>query len=230
MRYDAGDLAARADERRVREVAVERRRADERHGLGARARDLVDGRAGRTDESGPKQEILGRIAGDRELGEHDEIGRRPSRLGDRARDPLDVAVEVADDDVQLGEGEPHRDTSFRLMITNPTLAASGSGVPAEDHRRLALVPEHRERRRVEAVEASVRHRLPEPAGGRARGGSGSGRRGGRLRRLARARSITRSTRRPTSSGASPPGLGWLHTVQPGTLSRIVAVVIPSYAP
>ena len=123
LAVDAGDLAARADERRVREIAVEGRRPDERHGVGARARDLVDGGASRADEARPEQEILGRIAGDRELGEHDEIGRRASRLGDRARDPLDVAVEVADDDVQLGEREPHRHAGFRLMITNLTLAA-----------------------------------------------------------------------------------------------------------
>ena len=123
LAVDPGDLAARADERRVREITVEGRRADERHGVGARARDLVDGGASRAHEAGPEQEILGRVAGDRELGEHDEIGRRASRLGDRARDPLDVAVEVADDDVQLGEGEPHRYAGFRLMITNLTLAA-----------------------------------------------------------------------------------------------------------
>ena len=165
MRYTPATSPSSADERRVREVAVEGRRPDERDDLGARASDLVDRRAGRADESRPEQEVLGRVAGDRELGEHDEIGRRAAGFGDRTRDPLDVAVEIADDDVQLGERESHRVASFRLTITNLDSSDSGSGVPAEDHRRLALVPEDRERRRVEAVEPPVRDRLPEPAGG-----------------------------------------------------------------
>ena len=118
----ARDLASSTDERRVREVAVERGGPDERDDLGARASDLVDRRAGRADEPRSEQEVLGRIAGDRELGEHDEIGRRPAGFGDRTRDPLDVAVEIADDDVQLGERESHRVASFRLTITNLTLA------------------------------------------------------------------------------------------------------------
>ena len=39
--------------------------------------------------------------------------------------------------------------------------------------------------------------------------------------------MTRSSRAATSAPVSPPGHGWVHTVQPGTSSRISGVVRPS---
>ena len=39
--------------------------------------------------------------------------------------------------------------------------------------------------------------------------------------------ITRSARAAMRSAVSPPGAGWVHTVQPGACSRISPVVIPS---
>ena len=80
LAVDALDLAVRADEGGVREIAVERRRAHERDRVGARARDLVDGLPRRPDEAGAEQQILGRVAGDGELGEDDEVRRRRLRL------------------------------------------------------------------------------------------------------------------------------------------------------
>ena len=127
------DGAVCADECGIREVAVERRRADQRDGICACARDFDDRLARGADETRPQQQVLGRVARDRELGEDDEVGGCPLRLGDRGDDPLDVPVEVADDDVQLRERDPHRGilalrshpqgpSSFRLAVTNVTLA------------------------------------------------------------------------------------------------------------
>ena len=100
--------AVRTDEGGVREIAVERRRADERREVDARAGDLVDGLAGGADERGAKEEILRRVTRHGELGKDDEVGRRAPRVRERGDDALHVPVEVADDDVHLGEDDPHR--------------------------------------------------------------------------------------------------------------------------
>ena len=84
------------------------------------------------DEAGTEEEVLRRIAGDGQLRDDDEVGGRPRRLRDRGRDPLYVPVEVADDDVQLGESDPHGvilavgdrrrvSVGFCLSVTNVTL-------------------------------------------------------------------------------------------------------------
>src|SRR5262249_43235544 len=70
--------------------------------------------------TGPEQEVLGRISGDRELGEDDEIGARRPRRGEFAEDLRLVALEVADDAVQLCERDPQ---GFRLTVTNPSLTS-----------------------------------------------------------------------------------------------------------
>jgi hypothetical protein len=44
------------------------------------------------------------------------------------------------------------------------------------------------------------------------------------------RRITQSARARTSSADSPPGLGWVHTLHPGSVRRISSVVRPSYSP
>ena len=124
--------AVRAHERGVRKVAVEGRRADESDDPVATARHLVDCLARGANEPGTQQQVLRRIPGHGELRQDDEVRGRPLCVRDRRGDPLDVAVEVADDDVQLREGDPHRrilaarvGTSprrgFRLSVTNITL-------------------------------------------------------------------------------------------------------------
>jgi hypothetical protein len=50
-------------------------------------------------ESWPQEEILGWVAGRRELGEDEEVGFGRRRFVDGAEDLGAVAVEVADDDV-----------------------------------------------------------------------------------------------------------------------------------
>ena len=89
------------------------RRADERDDARGRLRHLRGGLGGRADERGAEQEVLRRIARDRELGEHDELGARVARLGDPPDDAVAVAVEVADGRVDLSQGDLH---SFRLTV------------------------------------------------------------------------------------------------------------------
>ena len=127
---DALDLALGADEGRIREVTVERRCSDEDDGVRGRARHLVDRLARGVDEPGAQEQILRRVAGDGQLGQHDDVGGGSCRLPDRGHDPLDVPVEVAHDDVELRERDPH------LRI----LAAAGTGpqptrFSTHDHKR-----------------------------------------------------------------------------------------------
>ena len=81
-------------------------------------------RLGRLDEAGAEQEILRRIAGDRELGEEDDVCAGLLRLVEPREDPLTVPVEVADRRVDLSECESHR---FSTMSLKHTLAVSAVG-------------------------------------------------------------------------------------------------------
>ena len=54
-----------------------------------------------------EQQVLGRVAGDRQLGEEHELRAGVARLGDAGEDARLVAGDVADDRVELGEGDPH---------------------------------------------------------------------------------------------------------------------------
>ena len=92
----------------VEEVALEDRAADERGHAHARLRDLVERLARGADETRAEEQILGRVPGHRQLGEKHELGCRLLALGDRLDDALDVAVERADGDVELGKRESHR--------------------------------------------------------------------------------------------------------------------------
>ncbi len=65
------------DGARVREVAVEPGSPHERDDARGRAGDLLERLTRGAQEAGPEQEILGRVAGDCELREHDEVGSGP---------------------------------------------------------------------------------------------------------------------------------------------------------
>jgi hypothetical protein len=157
---------AGADGARVGEVEVEPGRADERDDPVRRRRDLLERLAGGPYERRAQEQVLGRVARGRELGEEDEVGARGTRLGDAVEDLRAVAVEVPDDDVDLGEGDPQ---GFRLSVTN------------SDSTRLAVVEIVFERRYrgpltsanggyacgrlaayVDAPEVEVTLRLPPP--------------------------------------------------------------------
>ena len=104
-----------ADRAGVGEIAVEPRRSDERRDAGALRGDLLERLVRGADEPGPEQEVLRWVPGRRELGEDDEIRSGCACLAEAREDLLAVAVEVADDDVQLRERESH---GFRLTVTN----------------------------------------------------------------------------------------------------------------
>src|SRR5205085_12695275 len=109
------DLAARADRARVVEVAVEVRGADEGSDAPGLERDLVHRPLGRPHEAGAQEQILGRIARDGQLGEENEIGPFAARLLEALEDPVAVAVEVADDGIDLRQREPHRHGGYRPL-------------------------------------------------------------------------------------------------------------------
>ena len=80
-----------------------------------RGGDLLDRLARRAHEPRPKEQILGRVARDRELGEDDEIGAGvPARSRSR-RIFSRLPSRSPDDHVQLCERDPQ---GFRLTVTN----------------------------------------------------------------------------------------------------------------
>src|SRR4029079_6854208 len=84
------------------------RSADENGDPPGCVRDLVDRAPCGPDEPRPEQEVLGWIAGDRELGKEDEVGACLAGLVQPGKDLAAIAVEVADDRVHLCECESHR--------------------------------------------------------------------------------------------------------------------------
>ena len=102
LAVDRLHLAARADRACVVEVALEVGRADERDDATGFARDLGERALRGADEARAQEKVLGRVAGDRELGEEDDVGRRLFRLLQPGENPLAVSLEVADSRVDLG--------------------------------------------------------------------------------------------------------------------------------
>ena len=107
LAIDASQLPVREHGARVREIPIEERAADERGDPLRRGGDLVERGAGGLDEARAEEQILGRIACDGELGEHDEIGPGAACLTDRVDDERSVAGQITDDGVELREREPH---------------------------------------------------------------------------------------------------------------------------
>jgi hypothetical protein len=63
-----------------------------------------------------QEQVLGRIARDRELGQDDEVGAGRPRLLDAGEDQPAVSLEVTDRGIDLREREPH--SSFSLTVEN----------------------------------------------------------------------------------------------------------------
>ena len=112
----AGDLAVRADRACVVEVAVEQRHADERDEALRLGRDALERLARGTHEARPEEQILGRVARHRELGEEHEVGAGRPGLLDAREDQIAVPVEVPDRRVDLRKGQSH--SSFSLTGEN----------------------------------------------------------------------------------------------------------------
>src|SRR5207244_13339264 len=77
---DGLDLAARANGASVVEVAVEVGEADEGGQPARVAGELAQGLRRGTDEARPQQQVLRRVAGDRQLGEEDDVSPGGARL------------------------------------------------------------------------------------------------------------------------------------------------------
>ena len=92
----------------VVEIGIEVRGADEDSDAVRRFRDAVDRAPRRSDEPGAQQEILGRVAGDHQLGEESEVGIRLAGPLEPLDDLGGVAVDVPDDAIDLRECESHR--------------------------------------------------------------------------------------------------------------------------
>jgi hypothetical protein len=100
-------LAVDADRAGVEEVAVEVRRADQRRDAPRCGSDLLEPSRRRLEEARPQEKVLRRVAGHRELREEHEVGFAGTGLLESREDAVAVAVEVADDRVDLGEGKAH---------------------------------------------------------------------------------------------------------------------------
>ena len=137
------DLAVGEDVAGVVEVGVEVRRADERGDALRLAASAAEAAPAARRNAGPQQQILGRVAGDGELGEETRSAPARACLPSRVGDPGRVAVEVADDGVHLCEREPH--------------ASEGSQVFARSGRKL---------RQRAGGSRSGRSRRPRPPGDR----------------------------------------------------------------
>src|SRR6476646_8578999 len=102
------------------------RRADEHRRPPRLARDRLDMALVRSDESRAQQQVLRRIAGDGELREEDEVRALCLRRLEAVEDQLPVSVQIADDGVDLGEGESHA-LSLALFATLSRKPPSGGG-------------------------------------------------------------------------------------------------------
>ena len=115
LTVDRSQGAVRADGAGVREVAVEPRRAHQGDDAGRGAGDLLERSVRGRHEAGTEEEILGRVARDRELRKDGEVGACAARVIEGGEDPVAVSLEVADDGVELRQGDPQ---GFRLTVTN----------------------------------------------------------------------------------------------------------------
>src|SRR5207253_345242 len=93
---------------RTRSISSRSRSLPTWHGDAAGARGDRGHRLARgADEGGAQQQVLRRVAGDRQLGKEHQVGTGGARLEQGVRDPLRVPVEVADHGVHLRERESH---------------------------------------------------------------------------------------------------------------------------
>ena len=100
-------LAVDADRAGVEKVAIEVRRAHERRDAPRRGGDLLQRACRGLQEARAQEEVLRRIARDGELREEHEVGAARPGLFESGEDAIAVAVEVADDRVDLGESKTH---------------------------------------------------------------------------------------------------------------------------
>ena len=108
LAVDRADLAAGDHRDRVEDVLRALREADHGDDPVHVAGDRLERLARVAQEVLLEQQVLGRVAGDGQLGREHELGAAVARGLDRAGDPRGVALHVADDAVELGEREAER--------------------------------------------------------------------------------------------------------------------------
>src|SRR5439155_128589 len=97
------------------------------------------------DEGGLEEEILGRVAGDRQLGERDEVGTERTRLRQTVHDAPGVTLDVPDGRVDLGQAHaeaPHAGYCNRAVVRpapNPGYLAGSPRHGAEPTRHPRVV-------------------------------------------------------------------------------------------
>ncbi len=119
---DAGHGPVTADGRGVHDVVLPIDEADDDDQARRRSRHLVERPQVRLDEGGPEQEVLGRVAGQAELGKGDQIDAEGAGPLDLAEDPASVPLDVPDADVELGQADPelsHADPPARSISNRP---------------------------------------------------------------------------------------------------------------
>jgi hypothetical protein len=150
LEAQAGDTAAVEQRHGIVELAVfDPGGADQHRGPAIRrvGGERLDRAAARLLERRLENEVLGRIAADEQLGEHDEISAVARRLGAGAARLVRIARDVADDRVELGDGE--RKAIRRTRVHGSDLAATpppgnrvweGSRQPTCTRWRRGLIP------------------------------------------------------------------------------------------
>lgn len=105
----AGHEAAVVEYRRgVVQVGITIHRADDdRHAAGVRSQ-RAGAFHGALDEPGLEEEVLGRITRDAHLGECQQVHAQVTGATEGLDDPGDVAVEIPDGGIDLGETDPQR--------------------------------------------------------------------------------------------------------------------------
>lgn len=73
----------------------------------------------RGDELVFEQQILGRVADDGEFGEHHQVGIGRRDLPPRGEDAIDVAIDVADDRINLRECDAERHVVCPISLSFP---------------------------------------------------------------------------------------------------------------
>ena len=161
LAVDRLDLAVGQHRDRVEDVLAALGEADDGHDPLDPGGDRVERLARAAQEVLLEQQVLGRVAGDRQLGQQHQLGAAVARRLDVARDPRRVALEVADVAVDLGEREPQGMQWTGHRAGNPIHARRGRSTP----RRTRAGAGRRDPRCAAAAARPLRRRRRPPGGG-----------------------------------------------------------------
>jgi hypothetical protein len=103
---DAGEAAVVGHRRRVRDVVPPVHEADDDGEADRGADDVVEGAQVALDERRLEEEVLRRVAGERQLGEGHQVDAEGAGARQRLEDAARVPLEVADRRVDLAEPDP----------------------------------------------------------------------------------------------------------------------------